>query len=124
MDIFDRIAAALELVAAGKNSTDPVVLEHLTAIDNHLSEDDTHNEAVDAHLGNLDGDDAEEKARISVVEAGLTKIADAVAPVATPAPTPAPVPEPGPAPAPAAGDGTVTTAPAPTPVVPSGTVVG
>lgn len=93
MDIFSRIAAALALLASGATRTDPAVTEHLQAIDAHLAGTDAHEAA----------DNEDESARLDAIEAGLGKIADAVAP--EPASDPAPVdetPTPAPAPAPAA----------------------
>lgn len=76
MDIFDRIAAAIKLMASGTPATDPAVLEHLNAIDQHLVDTDAHETA----------DHAESDVRIATIEAGLAKIANAVAPAAAPAP--------------------------------------
>lgn len=92
MDIFSRIAAALALLASGATRTDPAVTEHLQAIDAHLEGTDAHEAA--------DHDD--ESARLDAIEAGLGKIADAVAPepAADPAPAEDETPTPAPAPAP------------------------
>lgn len=90
MDIFARIAAALALLASGATRTDPEVTAHLQAIDEHLAGTDAH-EATD---------NANESARLDVIEAGLQTIANALpappadtVPTPTPAPTPAPVDE-------------------------------
>lgn len=63
MDIFDRIAAA---IAALKNGNDTELKDHVAAID--------------AHLSQLDGADADEQTRLSSIDVGLQKVADAVAP--------------------------------------------
>ena len=100
MDIFDRIAAALTLLAAGTAHTDPAVVSHLEAIDLHLENDDTHGAAIDQHLASLDSETEYEAGAMAVVQAGLQKIADAVSPV------------PAPAPVAAGNDATATTLPA------------
>lgn len=63
MDIFDRIAAAI----AAKNSGDT------SALQAHVAE-------IDSHLQRVDASDADEQTRLGNIEAGLAKVADAVAP--------------------------------------------
>lgn len=70
-DVFDRIAAAIEAKSSGDNA----------AYDQHLS-------AIDAHLSQLDTADTDETTRLAAIEAGLSKVADAVnPPAATPTPS-------------------------------------
>jgi hypothetical protein len=90
-DVFSRIAAALTLLLSGASRTDPAVLDHMKAIDEHLAGSDAH-EAADSN---------DEKARLDAIEAGLGHIADSL-----PAPTPAPAPA-----APATGPAATTTDP-------------
>lgn len=67
LDIFDRIAAAIAAKASGDNA----------AYDEHLA-------AIDDHLQKVDASDADEQTRLGNIEAGLSKVADAVNPPAPP----------------------------------------
>lgn len=67
-DIFSRIAAALVAMAAGDTSA---LGEHVAAIDSHLS-------TVDTEVLGLQTDDTSSQARLTAIETGLGKIADAV----------------------------------------------
>lgn len=73
MDVFDRIAAALKLLATGTAATDPAVTEHLKGIDDHLVE-------LDKKSGKAAKDAGDEDTRLSTIEAGLAKIAAAIDP--------------------------------------------
>ena len=75
MDIFDRIAAAIELILAGAKKDAQDLLGHISAIDDHLDGDDTHQDKVDDALeqdGATPG-----TAHIDVIHDGLKKIIEA-----------------------------------------------
>ena len=88
MDIFDRIAAGIALILAGAKKDAEDLLAHISAIDDHLSEDDTHNAAVDANLDSGGDDVTDENAHVDVVHAGLQKIIDATQTAAADTPAP------------------------------------
>jgi hypothetical protein len=82
VDLFDRIAAAI----AAKNSGDsPALDEHLAAIDAHLQSLDSDDTAAKAAVLTLQGDDTSSQGRLTAIEAGLQKVADAVNPPPPPA---------------------------------------
>lgn len=66
MDLFDRIAAAIAAKQQGGPTDNPTYDAHLTALDQELSD--------------LKGTESGDETRISAIEAGLSKIADAVNP--------------------------------------------
>lgn len=72
MDIFDRIVAGIAALQAG-NTTE--LAAHVSEIDNHLQN-------VDGEVLGLQTDDNSTKGRLDAIEAGLGKVADAVAPAA------------------------------------------
>lgn len=67
MDIFDRIAAAVVALRTGNP----------TALQQHVA-------AIDAHLSQLDQSEAGDQTRLSDIEQGLQKVADAVNPPEAP----------------------------------------
>jgi hypothetical protein len=69
-DIFDLIIAG---VLAHQSGNDQALADHVAAIDSHLS-------GVDASVLGLQGAEASDKSRLDAIEAGLQKVATAVAP--------------------------------------------
>jgi hypothetical protein len=66
LDIYDKIAAAVAAMKSGDTS----------ALQAHVAQ-------IDQHLSTLDQNDTDEQTRLSTIEAGIAKIADAAAPADT-----------------------------------------
>lgn len=71
-DVFDRIIAALTAQQAGDTA----------ALQQHVHDIDAHLTSVDDEVLGLKSEDTSEKSRLDAIEAGISRIADALAPAA------------------------------------------